>query len=101
MTRSERLEEIRKRAAAENAREWGPEEDPPRFLLDALEDIPWLLAEVERLESRAQWFKDRLIHVYNESPHLDYHQTDKAPERFCHMCQAVVPLSHDCTGRTP
>ncbi len=149
MTRSERLEEIRKRAEAATKGPWthalgcdadtaaggcfarGPFlggigdvpspmewDDADRqsdvdqdFINNAREDIPWLLAEVERLESA--------LEQLSEGHEADCRQRIRGgdarcncsvgiarealrmPQKICHICHAgPVPLSHDCTGRT-
>ncbi len=152
MTRSERLEEIRRREEAATPGPWeskcrsvGNEENDPAwpetdflqfhvhgtdgsedevagpkevtwgrgdfygrdadFIAHTREDIPWLLAEVERLEGVANEASN-IIHgefCGQEKCNGVCKQISKKldGEKICHICHAgPVPLSHDCTGRT-
>lgn len=48
-----------------------------KFLAAAREDIPWLLGQINELENA---LKSRM--------------------KICHICKALVPLEHDCNGRS-
>lgn len=89
---AEQIEEIRKRAEAATAGPWGVEEsrysgsynvgivdwssdfsaclcpkNDAEFIAHAREDVPALLAEVERLQKELEWYADMANYTANET----------------------------------